>query len=350
MIGSSVVESMLICDGEDGDEGSNNRNGSSTFAGPAAAPAAALRTSASDGTSCTSTKASGGPNGGSRIRVRGRYCSGNGKNVPPSLLESAAGGVEDVAGSSTSTGTSAVVTLLHGPPRSGKTSLLMDLAIHLAAKAPCRCDDFCDEGDGDGESLCRCTGVVVFRVAANSGGTDRFPLFCRQVRTAEENRGPRIRNATNNDNNKSENGGGSIEQVRGRGTAIATTRSAAKSSTDGTEDRLKWLHRVQIHHVSHIGDLYTALLSLQGWPVEKQPWGGILVDDWDRLVSSCRGGGGGIKSDEAPATTTTSPAGAGGFSSPPASTTTFGGFFCKAILRVPTSSSMMPAASMLFCR
>lgn len=57
--------------------------------------------------------------------------------------------------------------LIQGPSKSGRSSLLMDLACDLAARAPCRCV---------GERTCSCVAVVLFVPLTQ----EEFPLPCQQ--------------------------------------------------------------------------------------------------------------------------------------------------------------------------
>ncbi len=57
--------------------------------------------------------------------------------------------------------------IIQGPSKSGRSSLLMDLACDLAARAPCRCV---------GDRPCSCLAVVLFLPLAQ----EEFPLQCQQ--------------------------------------------------------------------------------------------------------------------------------------------------------------------------
>lgn len=57
--------------------------------------------------------------------------------------------------------------IIQGPPKSGQSSLLMDLACDLAAKAPCRCV---------GDRPCSCLAVILFLPLVQ----EEFPLVCQQ--------------------------------------------------------------------------------------------------------------------------------------------------------------------------
>jgi hypothetical protein len=55
---------------------------------------------------------------------------------------------------------------------------------------------------------------------------------------------------------------------------------------DDSATLLFLLRRIQIVHVANVRDMCTTLLRMQGWDVASQPLGGILVDDFDRIVST----------------------------------------------------------------
>ncbi len=57
--------------------------------------------------------------------------------------------------------------IIQGPSKSGRSSLLMDLACDLAARAPCRCV---------GDRPCSCLAVVLFLPLTQ----EEFPLHCQQ--------------------------------------------------------------------------------------------------------------------------------------------------------------------------
>jgi len=175
----------------------------------------------------------------------------------PCILDSAA-----PAAPPDDAGESGAPLLVHGPPGSGRTSLLMDLAIRRAARAPCRCgrgnDDDNDLDDSADSAACRCTAVLLFRVAdssADSADGYRFPLPCHCLQgESTEGRNVQRHSSSSNKNGKAET------------------------------DTSPLLRRIRVHHLADIRDAYATLLAVQGLPVEEQPWGGILVDDLDKLV------------------------------------------------------------------
>lgn len=208
---------------------------------------------------------------------------GQNDTIRPCLLKSASGDDEKDQEEN--------VLLVHGPSQSGRTSVLMDLAMHLAAQTPCRCNDTNNNGGvseqftnaeddeilTDGNTVCNCTAVLFLRLASNSNNTvsagngnggnngsgrgaddhDRFPLTCYPIKQEKED------HQSGNNNNK------------------------ANSSNSRSKDDL--LRRIQVLHVVDIQRAYTDLLTLQGWPITEQPWGGIIVDDLDKMVI-CRAG------------------------------------------------------------
>lgn len=134
--------------------------------------------------------------------------------------------------------------LIQGPSKSGLSSLLLELACSLASLTPCRCI----------ELPCRCTAVWLLRPADKSSSSeeDCFPLHCRHLDP-------------------------SIDTIR-LPSAFSYPRSL--------------LHRIQVHHISHPRDAYKSLLQVQGLARSKQPYGGILVDDIDRISGADTSPGG----------------------------------------------------------
>ena len=61
--------------------------------------------------------------------------------------------------------------LVHGPSKSGKTSLAMDAAHVFAIHAPCRSCCL--------TALCTCVGAVF--LTRNQAASKTFPLYCQQV-------------------------------------------------------------------------------------------------------------------------------------------------------------------------
>jgi len=186
--------------------------------------------------------------------------------------------------------------MVNGPSRSGRTSLLLDLAASLAARAPCRCSANSSSPSTTSQrsdNECNCTAVLLLRPliipppsqdaavdgAVGGGGTargggndimdgdydeqddndnDRFPLLCHFL-------GRQSRDDRNNiDNND----------------------AAASTTAIGP-----LLRRIRVRHVSSLRDAYLTLLALQGLPASDRPppGGGILVDDLDRLASASEG-------------------------------------------------------------
>ena len=131
--------------------------------------------------------------------------------------------------------------LLQGPPRSGRSSLLMDLACATAAATPCRCH----------LQPCRCFAVAII---LGSNNMNSFPLSCQKV--------------TNNNNNK-------------------LSGMVFPSSSNNNNTNTTWnpaiLRRIQVHHIAHVRDVMEYLLTIQGKTAAEQPWGGIFLDDLDVL-------------------------------------------------------------------
>lgn len=210
-----------------------------------------------------------------------------------------------------------VITLEGPEPKSGKTSLLMDLAMHLALRTPCRCEIKSSNSTNEGSNVqqpfikinhdvmgigfdtnghqhsrtatsssndCRCIAVLFLRVATATksdrsttairhygnvsvnNDDDHFPLLCyhtSQSRIEKEN-----------------------EQFQGHGHG---SNDVTNCSADYYTRTMNSLHRIKIYHVTDVSDAYKVLLTVQGWPLTEQPWGGIIIDDLDQMVH-CRAG------------------------------------------------------------
>ena len=143
--------------------------------------------------------------------------------------------------------------LLRGPPRSGKTSLAMNLAHSEAAT---------DRGHG-------CVSAIVYRPAkrrtdndndndnkpqsASSSKSDPFPLFCRALPAQTENQ---------------------------------VDAGMARNTKDDEED--SWvpdtLGRIRICHVSSVRELLEDMLVLAGKAENEQPTCAIVVEDLDQII------------------------------------------------------------------
>lgn len=140
--------------------------------------------------------------------------------------------------------------LLRGPPRSGKTSLAMNLAYSEAAM---------DLGHG-------CVSAIVYRPAkrrsdnnddnlqsATSSESDPFPLFCRALPAQIANQ---------------------------------VDKKMARNTQDDEED--SWdpdtLGRIRICHVSSVRELMEDMLVLAGKAEDEQPTRAIVVEDLDQII------------------------------------------------------------------
>jgi hypothetical protein len=140
------------------------------------------------------------------------------REVPPSILQH-----------TTSTRRHCRI-LLHGPQKSGRTSLLMNLASRVAAETPCRCS----------QQTCECIAVLFFRM--HDTNSTYFPLPCQKV----------------------------------------LLEPLIDQSTGGWQPDL--LKRIQVVHVQSARDIYSKLLALQGQAPYKLPWGGIFIDNLDQVT------------------------------------------------------------------
>ena len=149
--------------------------------------------------------------------------------------------------------------LLSGPSKSGRSSLLLNLACHLAAMTPCH-SAFC----GRQHQQCSCSAVIFFQFHADGNDdSSQFPLECHQVISQEENGTKRS----------------SFE---------STSQTWAGSSPNASFTAAAMrplLKRIQVVHVHSARDVYAHLLTLDSVGV-----GGIFVDDLDRITArSVRG-------------------------------------------------------------
>lgn len=136
---------------------------------------------------------------------------------------------------------------LRGPPKSGRSSLVMDLACELAVTTPCRCPDI-TSADTNSNS-CSCIAVTLFLPVAEESN---FPLHCQSVSTAF---------VTNMEYSSSQQS--------------ATAFSFPK----------QLLRRIQIRRVASLEDLLGQLFRMQGVLLPEQP-SALLLDDLDRLCGS----------------------------------------------------------------
>jgi hypothetical protein len=129
---------------------------------------------------------------------------------------------------------------LQGPPKSGRSSLLMDLACELAASSPCRCPHM-------NNGQCSCVSVAIF---LPEGEAD-FPIHCEP------------------------------EESIAAMDHMEFTSSQQQSKPSFSKQVLR---RIQIRRIISVQDLLQQLWSMQGLPIHEQP-GALLLDDLDRLCS-----------------------------------------------------------------
>mmetsp|Transcript_20867 Transcript_20867/g.57970 ORF Transcript_20867/g.57970 Transcript_20867/m.57970 type:complete len:504 (+) Transcript_20867:314-1825(+) len=208
---------------------------------------------------------------------------------PPSFLLD--GGTFTDSGTGTDSGTSAPSggrerILLRGPPKSGKTSLAMDLAYAKAAAHSNCC----------GGLPCGCVACIVYRPKMGGDGAipkgvgnndendaDQFPLFCRPLPGGVD-RGncgsleaslPHANANANPDSNPDSN------------TDYNTNTNAAATTTKPWDPNL--LKRIRICRVASLRQLWWELLVLAGKPRHEQPSRAIVVEDLDQFLALERG-------------------------------------------------------------
>lgn len=159
--------------------------------------------------------------------------------------------------------------LLRGPPKSGRTSMAMDLACSVAMNAPCRCRQM---------HACRCIAATLFLPMhpegdeendrnTNNSSSARFPLQCHKVYEESIPAG--------------------LESPRWRSQlqhldAVSPAPRAVSPPPDWDPESLG---RIEVRHVSSLRQVLHYLLSVQGKPLHEQPLGAIIVDDLDVLAS-----------------------------------------------------------------
>lgn len=166
--------------------------------------------------------------------------------------------------------------LLRGPPRSGKTSLAMNLAYTEAKK---------DQGLPSG-----CVSAIVYRSLGrrNSNNnhqtdvressitseSDQFPLFCRVLRP---------QTARSNEVNIHDSESNTSEGLNA--TALDNEEMATKK-----QERDCWdpdtLSRIRICRVSSVRELWEGMFVLAGKPVDEQPTRAIIIEDLDQIIES----------------------------------------------------------------
>jgi hypothetical protein len=162
--------------------------------------------------------------------------------------------------------------LLRGPPKSGRTSMAMDLACSVAMDAPCRCRQM---------NTCRCIAATLFLPMHpdgddenegnnnnNCSASTRFPLQCHKVyeeSVPAEFESPRwMKNQPHHLD------------------AVSPAPLAVSPLPDWDPESLG---RIEVRHVSSLRQVLHYLLSVQGKPLNEQPLGAIIVDDLDDLAS-----------------------------------------------------------------
>ena len=179
--------------------------------------------------------------------------------------------------------------LLRGPPRSGKSSLGMDLA-YAEAEA---------EKDCCGGLPCDCVAAIVYRPKGRrhtdnhhrnnsnsnyydyddenddtySSNGEQFPLFCRSLPTQTVE----VPADTTNDRTK--------EGLQAA-TALKNAEAAATATKRDEDDT--WdpntLNRIRVCRVSSVRDLWEDMLALAGKPLHERPTRAIIVEDLDQII------------------------------------------------------------------
>ena len=174
--------------------------------------------------------------------------------------------------------------LLRGPPRSGKSSLAMDLAYSKASAAK----------NNRGENSCV---AIVYRFNGrkridynskdrkNSNDNDHqpnsfsdpFPLFCRALTTETDEK-----YRDNIDTTKSR------DQLKP--TILPNTKAVPFESATKRDEEYSWdptsLNRIKICYVSSVQQLWEDLLMLVGKPIHEQPTCVIILEDLDQIILS----------------------------------------------------------------
>mmetsp|Transcript_12137 Transcript_12137/g.28794 ORF Transcript_12137/g.28794 Transcript_12137/m.28794 type:complete len:562 (-) Transcript_12137:18-1703(-) len=172
--------------------------------------------------------------------------------------------------------------LLRGPPRSGKTSLAMDLAYAKASAAK----NYTSENScvaiiyrfnqrkhiDNNKQNCRKYHEKYYQ---HNDGSDPFPLFCRAV-TKGSNEKYRDNINTNESRDRLEP------------TILPNVKAVPSISTTQRDKEYTWdpntLNRIKICYVSSVWQLWEDLLMLVSKPIHKQPACVIIVEDLDKIV------------------------------------------------------------------
>jgi hypothetical protein len=201
---------------------------------------------------------------------------GDRKQYPPSLLLSAAAASKQSIGNENANANANSPPpprrmLLQGPPKSGRSSITMDLAYAIAAATPCR--QHCEASS----SSCRCVAVTLFLPCNNdtsNGGAQQdpqFPLHCQKLTTTH----------VHQDDQQQQQGQHSFQVQMQQ---LEQSKAAVSSQHATTAWKMDILRRIQVRHVTSVREVWQYLLTVQGKPVGEQPWGGILIDSLDVLT------------------------------------------------------------------
>mmetsp|Transcript_8108 Transcript_8108/g.16805 ORF Transcript_8108/g.16805 Transcript_8108/m.16805 type:complete len:338 (-) Transcript_8108:1039-2052(-) len=165
--------------------------------------------------------------------------------------------------------------LLRGPPRSGKSSLGMNLAYAKAAS-----DNNCCGG-----LSCDCVAALVYRPNMricnghnwSNDDKDRFPLYCRALQS-ESYKIPPMNSNTQKANDRMVDGSEAV--------VMGNDNESVPAATDQKQDSWdpKILNKIRIRRVSSVRDLWEDLLVMAGKPVTEQPTRVIIVEDIDEII------------------------------------------------------------------
>jgi hypothetical protein len=146
--------------------------------------------------------------------------------------------------------------LLQGPPKSGRSSVAMDLAYAIAAATPCR--QHC-------EASCRCVAVTIFLPCNNDNGAaqqdPQFPLHCQELTTTHVQQDMNGNNST------------ALHQQQGQHSfqaqmqQLEQSKAAVSSQHATTAWKMDILRRIQVRHgVASVREVWEYLLTVQGKP------------------------------------------------------------------------------------
>jgi hypothetical protein len=160
--------------------------------------------------------------------------------------------------------------LLQGPDECNAMSLVMDLALSVASKEPCRCrvrpgiaeSENSQPGRPNNNHYCEyCTAVTIISCERSEGTT--FPLFCRPLENGSDHE-----NASSSSSSSSP-------------TRCSTNHYYCRPSNI----QQYAMRRIHVRHVvQNLGDVLKYLLTVTCLPVEQQPLGGIFIEGLDRII------------------------------------------------------------------